>query len=120
LNNRYIELGHPTSFNNCHLTAQQIASIENLKLSDVIDYHELLVDRSHVHCKFENNIHNIMLLKDGRTALVEKNYLKEGRKNFSDSMHDNIKWITPLIAVIISLMALGISACALYLSLPNR
>src|SRR5687768_12643214 len=75
------------------LTASKIAEIENIKVGDVIKYHEVLIDRKHVHCNSDGiGEHNITLLKDGKTAYFEEIYLIEGRKIFNDNIYDRSKW----------------------------
>jgi len=52
---------------------------------------------------------NLDLLPEGKEAYYEGTYLQENRKDLSQSIEVNTKWIIPIISLLLSIIALCIS-----------
>lgn len=73
----------------------------------------LLLKNNHIEYNDPNGFlddnSSLALLPSGKEAYYESFYLTENRKDLSQSIEVNTKWIIPIISLLISLVALGIS-----------
>lgn len=91
------------------LSAGDISTQTNVPIDKINIYHELLHEEEEINCTFcePHDSHEMLITSKGRQSYIDSKYLKEGKKQFWDSIYDPLKIILPIFSV-------GIAALALY------
>lgn len=90
------------------LSSKDIAQQTNIPYEKIDIYHELLHEEGEINCEFcEPHVsHEMLITSKGRQSYIDSKYLKEGKKQFWDSIYDPLKIILPIISLLIASLAL--------------
>lgn len=103
---------HNPQYPKVRVTSSFISEKTLWPLEKIDLYHEQLHENKEIDCKMEctegSNIkeHNMLLTPLGRQAYINRKYIKEGRKEYWDSIYDPFKVIIPVFTIVISGLAL--------------
>jgi len=103
----YKDLDIP-SLENAIAPLQEIATKINEKYEDVFKYHQIIPD-TQAKCVVKDKQHCMYLLRGGIDAYVDEYWLREGQKEANDRIYDKVKWVVPIIALLITAGSLGYS-----------
>jgi hypothetical protein len=75
------------------------------KYQKILDYHHAIPDK-HAICVHKENVHGMMLQRDGFEIAIDEYWLREGQKELNERIYDKTKWLIPVIALIITVGSL--------------
>lgn len=84
----------------------KISAKTKIPVTEIHELQYILINNGEIVVSDNDGQSMIAIQEKGITSVVEEKYLKDGRKEYWDGIFDWARIITPIIAIIISLIAL--------------
>jgi hypothetical protein len=89
-------------------SVEELASKLNTTIEELLTAHHGLT--KHINCNCSSGKHIIILNADGIDAFIDDYWLREGQKDLNDKFYDRIKWIAPIVALLVTVASLCYTA----------
>ena len=84
----------------------------NVPYKELFDAHHGIPD-TQARCVSDDGKHSIVLAFEGVDASISKYWLREGQKESNEMVYDKVKWLVPIIALIITAGSLSYTICTI-------